>query len=512
MGLDRTYIAIDLKSFYASVECVERKLDPLNTNLLVADVSRTDKTICLAVSPSLKAVGVPGRPRLFEAKQAIGKANSERRNKTKYHRFTGRSVFADELQSNPEMEIDYLTAIPRMAKYIEYSTKIYHIYLNYVSAEDVHVYSIDEVFIDATKYLPMYKMTAYELAMTMVRDVLAQTGITATAGIGTNMYLCKIAMDIVAKKMPPDKDGVRVAELDEISYREKLWSHTPLTSFWSIGNGKAGRLERIGIHTMGELASYTLTPGGVDNLYKIFGVNAELLIDHAWGYEPCTIDEIKRYKPNSKSLSSGQVLPTPYDYEKSRLVISEMADLLILDIVNKKLCTKQIVIHVGYDGSNLSDPKIKVQYHGPVSMDWYGRPVPKHAHGTKNLDHYTSSSKVILEAVKELFDSIVDHNLLTRRLIVCFTDLLNEDDAEEINKPMVKENEQLDFFTDYEAEAIKEEQEQQKRVAESRERNVQRAIVGIKNKFGKNAVLKAMNLEAGATSIQRNMQIGGHRS
>ena len=510
--MDRTYIAIDLKSFYASVECVERKLDPLNTNLLVADVTKTDKTICLAVSPSLKAIGVPGRPRLFEAKQAIGQANSKRRSAAKYHRLTGRSVFSDELEANPEMEIDYITAIPRMAKYIEYSTKIYGIYLNYVSAEDVHVYSIDEVFIDATKYLPMYKMTAHELAMTMVRDVLAQTGITATAGIGTNLYLSKIAMDIVAKKMPPDKDGVRVAELDEISYREKLWSHTPLTSFWSIGNGKAARLECLGIHTMGELAQYTLTAGGVDNLYKVFGVNAELLIDHAWGYEPCTIDEIKRYKPNSKSLSSGQVLSSPYDYEKSRLVISEMADLLILDIVNKKLCTKQIVIDIGYDASNLSDAKIKALYHGAVSMDWYGRPVPKHAHGTKRLDHYTSSSKYILEAVKELFDTIIDHNLLTRRITICFTDFLNEDEAAEANKPEVVENEQLDFFTDYDEAARQAERERQEQLAEARERNVQQAINHIKEKFGKNAVLKAMNLEAGATSVQRNMQIGGHRS
>ncbi len=510
--MDRTYIAIDLKSFYASVECVERNLDPLNTNLLVADVSRTDKTICLAVSPSLKEIGVPGRPRLFEAKQAIGQANNKRRANTKYHRFTGRSVFSDELKANPEMEIDYLTAIPRMAKYIEYSTRIYQIYLNYISAEDIHVYSIDEVFIDATKYLPMYKMTAHELAMTMVRDVLAQTGITATAGIGTNMYLCKIAMDIVAKKMPPDKDGVRVAELDEISYREKLWSHTPLTSFWSIGNGKAARLEALGIHTMGELAIFTLMPGGVDVLYKVFGVNAELLIDHAWGYEPCTIDEIKHYKPNSKSLSSGQVLPTPYDYEKSRLVISEMADLLILDVVNKKLCLKQIVIDIGYDASNLSDSKIKLLYHGPVSMDWYGRLVPRHAHGTKRLDHYTSSSKVILEAVKELFDDIVDRNLLTRRIMICFTDFVSEEDAEIANAPEVKDNEQLDFFTDYVAEAIRAEQERQKQISEARERSVQNAILGTKDKFGKNAVIKGMNLLEGGTSIQRNMQIGGHRS
>ncbi|WP_353736206.1 DNA methylase [Ruminococcus sp.] len=510
--LGRTYIAIDLKSFYASVECVERNLDPLNTNLLVADVSRTDKTICLAVSPSLKEIGVPGRPRLFEAKQAIGQANNKRRANTKYHRFTGRSVFSDELKANPEMEIDYLTAIPRMAKYIEYSTRIYQIYLNYISAEDIHVYSIDEVFIDATKYLPMYKMTAHELAMTMVRDVLAQTGITATAGIGTNMYLCKIAMDIVAKKMPPDKDGVRVAELNEISYREKLWSHTPLTSFWSIGNGKAARLEALGIHTMGELAIFTLMPGGVDVLYKVFGVNAELLIDHAWGYEPCTIDEIKHYKPNSKSLSSGQVLPTPYDYEKSRLVISEMADLLILDVVNKKLCLKQIVIDIGYDASNLSDSKIKLLYHGPVSMDWYGRPVPKHAHGTIRLDHYTSSSKFILETVKELFDKTVDHNLLTRRITICFTDFLTEDLAEKANKPEVEDNEQLDFFTDYEEAARQAEQLQEEQLAEIKERRVQNAIIQIKKKFGKNAVLKAMNLTEGATSIQRNMQIGGHRS
>ena len=364
---DRTYIAIDLKSFYASVECMDRQLDPMTTNLVVADESRTEKTICLAVSPSLKAHKIPGRARLFEVVQRVREVNAERRQKAPGRRFSGKSVNAPELQANPALELDYVVAVPRMARYMEVSAKIYSVYLKYVSPDDIHVYSIDEVFIDATPYLKLYKLSARDFAMKLIRDVLAATGITATAGIGTNLYLAKIAMDIVAKHIPADKDGVRIAELDEQSYREKLWSHRPLTDFWRVGHGYAARLESLGLRTMGDVARMSVKCE--DLLYRTFGVNAELLIDHAWGWEPVTIAEIKAYKPENNSISSGQVLQDPYKFDKGKLVAREMTDQLALDLVEKHLVTDQLVLTVGYDTSNLTDPERRMRYAGPVRID-----------------------------------------------------------------------------------------------------------------------------------------------
>ena len=420
--MSNTFIAIDLKSFYASVECRERGLDPLTTNLVVADESRTEKTICLAVSPSLKSFGIPGRPRLFEVVQKVKYANDERlkqyrrQNQNYSLQFSGSSHFEAELKSDLSKSIDYIIAPPRMAYYLEYSTRIYDVYLKYIAPEDIHVYSIDEVFMDVTHYLDTYKMTAHELAMTIIRDVLATTGITATAGIGTNLYLCKIAMDIVAKKMPPDKDGVRIAELDEMSYRQQLWSHTPLTSFWRVGKGIAAKLEAHKMYTMGDVAEMSLTQWGEDMLYKLFGINAELLIDHAWGWEPCTMADIKSYRPQTNSLSSGQVLQEPYTFEKAKLITMEMTDLLSLDLVEKRLVTDQIVLTIGYDIECLTNPEISKNYHGDITTDAYGRKVPKHAHGTINLERQTSSTRLILEAVSELYERIVDSNLLVRRV------------------------------------------------------------------------------------------------
>jgi DNA polymerase V len=495
--MNRTYIAIDLKSFYASVECRERGLDPMTTNLVVADSNRTEKTICLAVSPSLKSYGIPGRPRLFEVVQRVGEVNALRKAKVPYGKFTGSSVDINELNSSPSLAVDYIIAPPRMAYYIEYSTRIYNVYLKYIAPEDIHVYSIDEVFMDVTDYLATYKMTAHELAITIIRDVLKTTGITATAGIGTNLYLAKVAMDIVAKKMPADKDGVRIAELDEMSYRRQLWSHRPLTSFWRVGRGYAKKLEAHGMYTMGDIARMSLSKYGEDMLYKLFGVNAELLIDHAWGWEPCTMQDIKSYKPENNSLCSGQVLQSPYDFEKAKLIVREMTDLLVLDLVEKQLVTDQIVLTVGYDVENLINPETSRLYSGPVTTDMYGRKVPKHAHGTTNLGRHTSSTKLIIEAVSELYDRIVDKNLLIRRVTVTANHLLDEKKAMEKN-PFV----QLDLFTDYSS--------LQKKL--EREKQMQRAILGIKKKYGKNAILKGMNLIEGATTKERNDQIGGHRA
>ena len=466
---NRLYIAIDLKSFYASVECVERGLDPLVANLVVADESRTDKTICLAVSPSLKKLGIPGRARLFEVKQ---KARG----------------------------IDFTIATPRMAKYIEVSCKIYDIYLKYIAPEDIHVYSIDEVFMDVTDYLATYKKTAHELAITMIRDVLKQTGITATAGIGTNMYLAKVAMDIVAKKMPADEDGVRIAELDEMSYRKQLWNHFPITDFWRVGRGTAERLARYGLDTMGKVARQS-----VDNeelLYKLFGVNAELLIDHAWGWEPCTIDLVKAYRPETNSMSSGQVLTEPYTFEKARNVVMEMADAISLDLVEKRLVTNQLVLTVSYDRENLTRSEIASKYHGEVVQDHYGRPVPKHAHGTANLGSHSSSSKEIIEAVISLYDRIVNRDLLIRRLNISTNHIIAEGNVQETtnNGPT-----QLDLFTDY--DAIRKEKENKKK-----ERRIQEALLKIKHKFGKNAILKGTSYAEGATARERNKQIGGHKA
>lgn len=509
MSENKTYIAIDLKSFYASVECRERGRDPLTTNLVVADESRTEKTICLAVSPSLKSYGIPGRPWLFEVIQKVQEANNARKWKAPGRTFSGSSDNNVELQKNPALSIDYIVAPPRMAYYMEYSTKIYNVYLKYIAPEDIHTYSIDEVFIDVSHYLTTYNMTARELAMTMIQDVLQTTGITATAGIGTNLYLCKIAMDIVAKHIEPNKDGVRIAELDEMSYRRQLWSHRPLTDFWRVGRGYAKKLEEHGLYTMGDIARCSIGKSNEyyneELLYKLFGVNAELLIDHAWGYEPCTMELIKAYKPETNSICSGQVLQCPYDFEKARLVVKEMTDLMVLDLVDKGLVIDQIVLTVGYDIENLTDPNRSRNYKGAVTTDHYGRRIPKHAHGTTNLTRQTSSTGLITNAVMELYDRIVDRNLLVRRITVTANKLVDEASAK---KPS-DEYRQLNLFTDY--EALKQEQEAEEAALE-RERKMQKAMLDIKKKFGKNAILKGMNLQEGATAKERNAQIGGHKA
>ena len=498
---DRQYIAIDLKSFYASVECVERRLDPLNTNLVVADESRTDKTICLAVSPSLKKYGISGRARLFEVIRRLKEVNYDRLRNIPNHQFAGKSVLETELTEYSDWEVDYITAPPRMQLYIEVSTKIYGIYLKYVAPEDIHVYSIDEVFIDATPYLQSYKMTAHELAMKMIHDVLKQTGITATAGIGTNMYLCKVAMDIVAKKIPADKDGVRIAELDEMTYREKLWDYRPITKFWRVGHGIAQRLATYGIDTMGKIARCSVE--NEELLYRLLGVNAELLIDHAWGWEPCTIDWVKKYRPEINSLSSGQVLQSPYDWEKARVVAMEMADQMSLELLSKQLVTDQIVLTIGYDRENLTHPEIRNRFHGEVHTDHYGRLVPKHAHGKANLNTHTSSSRMIIEAVKKLFDRIINKELLVRRLNLMVNHVVREDSIKNIVP------EQLDLFTNYDTV---EKEKQKEAAALEKERRVQEARLNIKKLYGKNALLKGLNFEEGATARERNKQIGGHKA
>ncbi len=487
---------------------MERGLDPLKTNLVVADQSRTEKTICLAVSPSLKDYGIPGRPRLFEVVQRLKEVNAERRCQAPGGRFAGSSSDADELADSPELSVSYITAPPRMAYYIEYSTKVYDIYLKYIAPEDIHVYSIDEVFMDVTGYLDMYGCTARELAAQIIGDVMEETGITATAGIGTNLYLCKIAMDIVAKHIPPDRDGVRIAELDEMSYRRLLWEHRPLTDFWRVGRGYARKLEKNGLYTMGDVARCSIgKPTDHYNeglLYQLFGVNAELLIDHAWGWEPCTIADIKAYKPGSNSIGSGQVLPCPYTPEKARLIIQEMADLLALDLVDKRLVTDQIVLTVGYDIENLSDPAVRKAYKGPVTTDRYGRRIPKHAHGTIHLVSQTSSAHQIIDAALELYDRIVDKKLLIRRASISAEHVLGEE--------TVKENvsyEQLDLFTDY--GALQQQKMEEERDLE-RERKMQKAVLEIKKRFGKNMILKGMNLEEGVRSKDRNERIGGHKA
>ena len=500
---ERTYIAIDLKSFYASVECRERGLDPMDTNLVVADESRTDKTICLAVTPSLKSYGISGRGRLFEVKQRVKEANAGRRHDAPGRRLEGSSHFFSELQANPELAIDFIIAPPRMAYYMEYSTRIYEVYMKYIAPEDIVVYSIDEVFMDVTDYLNTYKLSPHDLAMKIILDVLETTGITATAGIGTNLFLCKVAMDIVAKHIPADENGVRIAELDEMSYRKTLWAHQPLTDFWRVGRGIAKKLEENGMFTMGDVARCSVHDE--DKLYKLFGKNAELLIDHAWGWEPTTIEAIKAYRPSTNSLGSGQVLHQPYEPDKAKLVLREMADLLVLDLVDKGLVTDQIVVTVGYDIENLTDPERSKKYHGAIVKDHYGRQIPKHAHGTANLDGHTSSTKKIMCAVSELFDRIVDKNLLVRRLNIVANHVLPEADAPKKNDGFV----QLDLFTDYAALELKQERE---RTELEREKKMQQAMLSIKKKFGKNAILKGMNLEEGATAKDRNAQIGGHKA
>ena len=507
MNTERKYIAIDLKSFYASVECIQRGLDPLNTNLVVADPTRTEKTICLAVSPSLKAFGISGRARLFEVVQKVSEINASRRMSAPGKRLTGKSHFGDVIRDNPCTEIDYIIAPPQMHRYMEVSTQVYDIYLRYISAEDIHVYSVDEVFMDVTDYLKFYGMSPHDLAMKMIHDVLDETGITATAGIGTNLYLAKVAMDIVAKHIPADRDGVRIAELDEMSYRQELWSHRPLTDFWRVGRGYAKKLEANGLFTMGDIARCSLgdkTAFHCENLlYRLFGVNAELLIDHAWGYEPVTIADIKSYRPSENSISQGQVLKEPYSFEKGRLIVREMTDLLVLDIVEKGLVTDQMVLTVGYDIENLSNPELAEKYKGEQTVDFYGRMVPKAAHGSINLSGYTSSTKEIMAAVTELYEKTVNPELTVRRMYVVANHVVPENSI----KP--QEYVQLNLFTDYEAL----ERENRKKEEERRKENsLQKAMIDIKNRYGKNAMLKGMNFEEGAMTIERNGQVGGHRA
>ena len=501
---EKTYIAIDLKSFYASVECVERGLNPLTTHLVVADPTRTEKTICLAVSPALKAYGVPGRARLFEVVQRVKDVNAARK-KTAGGRLAGKSFDAPTLDAHPEMALDYIVAPPQMAKYMEKSSQIYSIYLKYVAPEDIHVYSVDEVFIDATPYLGVRRMTAREFASLLISDVLETTGITATAGIAPNLYLCKIAMDIVAKHIPADHDGVRIAELSEREYREQLWEHRPLTDFWRIGAGYAKRLEQNGMYTMGDVARCSLG-GPMDRhnealLYKLFGINAELLIDHAWGVEPCTIADVKSYVPENNSLHSGQVLQHPYTADKGRLIAREMADLMSLDLVDKGLVTDQMVLTVCYDVENVNG---KGHYAGEVVTDRYGRRAPKPVHGSCRLSGYTASTKEIVAAVTEIYDRIVDKTMTVRRLYVEANHVIREE-----NIPPENPVEQLDFFTDYEE---REAQKKANSTAKKRERSMQKALLSIKKKYGKNAVLKGMNFEEGATTRERNEQVGGHKA
>lgn len=504
----RTYVAIDLKSFYASVESLDRGLDPLTTNLVVADIERTEKTICLAVTPSLKSYGIPGRARLFEVVQKVAEANAKRVRSAPGRTFTGASSDSTVLKTHPEMKLDYIVATPRMKRYKEYAKQIFNVYLKHISPEDIHSYSIDEVFLDVTGYLGTYGLTARELTMKIILDVLNTTGITATAGIGTNMYLAKVAMDIGAKRIQPDKNGVRIAELDEMKYRQTLWTHRPITDFWRVGPGYARKLEAHGMYTMGDVARCSVgalgNPHNEELLYKLFGVNAELLIDHAWGWEPCTIAEVQAFEPESSSSGSNQVLPEPYTTEKARLVVKEMAEALALDLLRHRLVTDQIVLTLGYDIENLTDPVRKRNYRGPVVTDQHGRQIPKHSHGSQNLQIYTSSAMLIRGSAEEVFDRIVVQDLLVRRIGVIANRVLSE-----ANIPKDTGNEQLDFFTDYKAvEAKKVEMEAKL----ARERARQEAVLEITGKYGNGAILKGMNLEDGGRTVERNKQVGGHRA
>ena len=499
---ERIYIAFDLKSFYASVECRERRLDPMDTNLVVADESRTDKTICLAVTPPLKSCGISGRGRLFEVKQRVIEVNSERRYRAPQHKLSGSSYLFSELQANPSLAIDFIIAPPRMACYMEYSTRIYTIYMKYAAPEDIVVYSIDEVFIDVTDYLDAFQLSPHMLAMKIIQDILSETGITATAGIGTNLFLCKVAMDIVAKHIPPDKNGVRIAELNEMSYRQMLWSHQPLTDFWRVGHGYARKLKEHGMFTMGDVALCSVAHEEL--LYTLFGKNAELLIDHAWGWEPCTIKDIKAYRPTSQSLGSSQVLPCPYSAEKARLVLREMVDQLVLDLADKKLITDQLVLTVGYDIENLAVPERCSNYQGPVVLDSYGRQIPRHAHGTASLSCHTASSKELIRAASDLFDRIVNPILLIRRLSITANHTVPE---RSVSTPILYE--QMNLFTDY---AALEKRRKKKQAELERDKKLQQAILTIKKKYGRNAILRGMSLEEGATARERNKQIGGHKA
>lgn len=498
--MEKVYMCIDLKSFYASVECIERGLDPLNTNLVVADESRTEKTVCLAITPSLKQYGLGGRARLFEVIQKVKSINYERRKNNNYKKFNSKSFLDSELKKDRTLELDFIIAPPQMKKYMKYSTNIYKIYLKYLAPEDIFVYSIDEVFCDITTYLSMYQMTAKELVSKIIKDVYDTTGITATARIGTNMYLAKVCMDIVAKHTEPNEIGVRIAEIDEMSYRKLLWNHKPLTSFWRVGKGIADKLEKNGLYTMGDVARCSLNNENL--LYKLFGVNAELLIDHAWGWEPTTIEEVKAYKPERNSISSGQVLHSPYKYENAKLIVREMIDLLSLDLTDKHLVTKQLVLDIGYDIENLTNPAIKKMYNGEITIDNYGREVPKHSHGTINLDYNTSSSKVLSKKCIELYDRIVNKNLLIRKINITACNIIDEDIVE---KEVV--HEQLNLFSS--SDDSEQKIEDKKRQKE--DNKLQHVLLDIKNKYGKNSILKGMNLEEGGTTIDRNNQVGGHK-
>ena len=504
---ERSYIAIDLKSFYASVECRERGLDPLDAHLVVADPTRTDKTICLAVSPSLKAYGIPGRARLFEVVQRAEEVNAARRSRAPGRVFSGSSHFAGELERDPSLALDYIVAPPRMAYYMEYSTRIYKIYLKYAAPEDIHVYSIDEICLDATDYIRTRGVTAREFAMLIVRDVLETTGITATVGIGTNLYLAKIAMDVMAKRMKPDADGVRIAELDEMSYRRALWDHRPLTDFWRVGRGIAKKLEDNGLYTMGDVARCSIGKAGSGHdeelLYRLFRVNAELLIDHAWGFESCLISDIKAYRPASRSISSGQVLMTPYDFEKARLILREMTEQLALELVDKALVTDLVELYIGYDRVSLADKALAREYAADAESDRYGRRVPRSAHGSARLDRYGSSSKQITEAMLALYDRVVDPALSIRRITVAACEL---EDESFLGRESEK---QFDLFGEMDGAGEESEAEKEARMSE---RKRQQVMLDIKKKYGKNAILKGTNLEKGATAMERNRQIGGHKA
>lgn len=500
--MNRIYACIDLKSFYASVECKERGLDPLTTNLVVADGSRTEKTVCLAISPTMKQYGLGGRARLFEVQQKVRDVNAYRKYQNYNKPFKSKSYNDIDLKKDKSLELDFIMAVPRMSYYMKYSTNIYNIYLKYIAPEDMYVYSIDEVFFDLTNYLNAKKLTPEELVRNMIHDVYETTGITATAGIGTNMYLAKVAMDIVAKHTDADKFGVRIAKLDEMSYRERLWNHKPLTSFWRVGKGYAKKLESRGLYTMGDIARCSVQ--NEELLYKLFGINAELLIDHAWGWEPCSMEKVKSFKPIRNSISTGQVLHCPYNYEKTKLIMKEMADLLALDLVTKKLVTDQLVITIGYDIDNLTDPYLKQKYNGEITIDHYGRNVPKHAHGTINLDHKTSSSKIIVDKIIELYDRVINKDLLIRRINITANKVVDE-----MSITNNETFEQYDLFTDYKEQ---DEKSKKQKESEEKEHKLQTTILGIKNRFGKNAILKGMNFEDGGTTIDRNNQIGGHKS
>ena len=499
--MKKIYACIDLKSFYASVECRERGLDPLKANLVVADESRTEKTVCLAISPSMKQYGLGGRARLYEVIQKVKEVNYKRKKENRFQDFTSKSYDDDELKNNKNLELDFIIAPPRMSYYMKYSTEIYNVYLKYLAPEDIYVYSIDEVFCDITNYLNYNHTTAREFVTKMIHDVYKTTGITATGGIGTNMYLAKVAMDIVAKKAEPDEFGVRMSGLDEMSYRRRLWSHRPLTSFWRVGPGIAKKLEDNGMYTMGDVARCSLE--NEDLLYKLFGVNAELLIDHAWGYEPCTIDGVKSYKPTRNSISSGQVLHCPYTYKKAILIIKEMSDLLALDLVAKKLVTDQLVLTIGYDIENLTNLDIRESYTGPITKDPYGREVPKHSHGTININHKTSSSKVIMDHMLELYEKITNKNLLIRRVTMVANNVVDENQADK--KPVYQ---QFNLFTDYQEQEEKMEKQKEDEIIDKK---IQKVMLDIKKKYGKNSILKGMNYEEGGTTIDRNGQIGGHK-